>query len=139
MQEKTEREPNHLLRSTMVSLESEYRTYRRAAERYHTRAEQGFQLALSLLPGPPAEAEFSGGAATAASPAREPQQATLTNREIQILKLIAAGNSTKQAAFILGITFKTAVGHRSQLMKKLRIHDTASLVRFAIRTGLVEP
>jgi DNA-binding NarL/FixJ family response regulator len=66
-------------------------------------------------------------------------QGKLTTRERQILRLIAAGNSTKQAAAALGITFKTAVGHRSQLMKKLNIHDTASLVRFAIRAGFIEP
>jgi DNA-binding NarL/FixJ family response regulator len=61
----------------------------------------------------------------------------LTNREVQILKLIARGNSTKQAAAGLGIAFKTASGHRSSLMKKLGIHDTAGLVRYAIRAGLI--
>jgi DNA-binding NarL/FixJ family response regulator len=61
----------------------------------------------------------------------------LTSREVQMLKLIAAGNSTKQAAALLGIAFKTAVGHRSSLMKKLDIHDTSGLVRYAIRGGLI--
>jgi len=61
----------------------------------------------------------------------------LTNREVQMLELIAAGNGTKQAAALLGIAFKTAVGHRSSLMKKLDIHDTAGLVRYAIRAGLI--
>jgi DNA-binding NarL/FixJ family response regulator len=63
----------------------------------------------------------------------------LTKREIQVLQLIAAGNSTKQVAAILGIAFKTAVGHRSRLMKKLAIHDSATLVRHAIRAGLIDP
>jgi DNA-binding NarL/FixJ family response regulator len=61
----------------------------------------------------------------------------LTNREVQMLQLIAAGNGTKQAAALLGIAFKTAVGHRSSLMKKLEIHDTSGLVRYAIRAGLI--
>jgi len=62
----------------------------------------------------------------------------LTNREVQILKLITAGNSTKQAAALLGIAFKTAAGHRSRLMKKLAVHDTTALVRYAIRTGFID-
>jgi DNA-binding NarL/FixJ family response regulator len=139
MDEISDRGPEDLLKSTVFSLEAEYRAYRRAAERYHARAEHGFQLALNLLLESRGVVETVDGAAAGTSPAPQPQQASLTNRETQILKLIAAGNSTKQAAFILGIKFKTAVGHRSQLMKKLRIHDTASLVRFAIRSGLVEP
>lgn len=66
------------------------------------------------------------------------RQKQLTRREIQVLKLIASGNSTKQAAASLGVAFKTAVGHRSSLMKKLDIHDTAGLVRYAIRAGLID-
>jgi DNA-binding CsgD family transcriptional regulator len=63
----------------------------------------------------------------------------LTNREREVLKCIAEGNSTKQAAEMLGVTFKTAACHRYRLMDKLAIHDTASLVRYAIRAGLVQP
>jgi DNA-binding NarL/FixJ family response regulator len=62
----------------------------------------------------------------------------LTKREIEVLKLIAAGNSTKQAADILGIAFKTCVGHRTHLMNKLGIHDSVSLARYAIRAGLCD-
>jgi DNA-binding NarL/FixJ family response regulator len=63
---------------------------------------------------------------------------SLTKREIQVLRLIAAGNGTKQAAAVLGIAFKTAVGHRARLMKKLNIHDSVNLVLYAIRAGLVD-
>src|SRR2546422_399758 len=49
MDEISDRGPEDLLRSTVFSLEAEYRAYRRAAERYHARAEHGFQLALNLL------------------------------------------------------------------------------------------
>jgi DNA-binding NarL/FixJ family response regulator len=63
-------------------------------------------------------------------------QVRLSNRETQVLKLIAAGNSTKESAAILGIAFKTCVGHRVNLMKKLDIHDSVNLTRYAIRAGL---
>ncbi len=61
----------------------------------------------------------------------------LTARELQILQLIAESKSTKEIARILNISFKTAESHRSRLMKKLDIHETAGLVRYAIRRGLL--
>lgn len=63
----------------------------------------------------------------------------LTNRERQILQLIADGKSSQQAATALRISFKTVVTHRSMIMKKLDAHETASLVRHAIRQGLIQP
>jgi two-component system response regulator NreC len=63
----------------------------------------------------------------------------LTMRERQVLQLIAEGKSTKDTASLLGISIKTAESHRTRLMQKLGIHETASLVRYAIRRGLVEP
>jgi DNA-binding NarL/FixJ family response regulator len=139
VQDKTDRQSEPLdLRSTFVALEAEYRIYRRAAEQYHAKADLGFQLALELL-GTSREPVPADPAGNGESGSEDRQLSMLTNRERQILTLIASGHSTKQTASVLGITFKTAAGHRSQLMKKLRIHDTASLVRFAIRAGLVEP
>jgi PAS domain S-box-containing protein len=69
------------------------------------------------------------GRATAVSP--------LTAREVQVLALVADGNSTKAIAALLGISYKTADSHRSRIMEKLGIHETASLVRYAIRQGIV--
>ncbi len=63
----------------------------------------------------------------------------LTLRERQVLQLIAEGKSTKDVASILFISVTTAESHRSRLMQKLDIHETASLVRYAIRRGLVRP
>ncbi len=60
-----------------------------------------------------------------------------TSRQLEILKLIAEGYSTKMIASELGISVKTADRHRSDLMKLLDIHETASLVRYAVRMGLV--
>jgi DNA-binding NarL/FixJ family response regulator len=62
----------------------------------------------------------------------------LTPRETEVLKLIASGDTDKRIAARLGITFRTARTHRSNLMGKLDAHETASLVRHAIRTGLIE-
>lgn len=63
----------------------------------------------------------------------------LTGRERQVLQLIAEGKSTKDVASLLGVSVKTAESHRSRLMQKLDIHETASLVRYAVKRGLVQP
>jgi PAS domain S-box-containing protein len=63
----------------------------------------------------------------------------LTERERQVLVLIAEGKSTKAAAERLGISYKTADSHRSRILEKLGVHETASMVRYAIRAGLIEP
>ena len=62
----------------------------------------------------------------------------LTERERQVLVLIAGGKSTKEAAVQLGISYKTADSHRSRILEKLGVHETASMVRYAIRAGLIE-
>jgi PAS domain S-box-containing protein len=62
----------------------------------------------------------------------------LTERERQVLVLIAGGKSTKEAAAKLGISYKTADSHRSRVLEKLGVHETASMVRYAIRAGLIE-
>ena len=62
----------------------------------------------------------------------------LTLRERQVLQLIAEGKSTRDVASLLFISVKTAETHRTRLMQKLDIHETAGLVRYAIRRGLVQ-
>lgn len=69
----------------------------------------------------------------------EPAADPLTARERQVLQMIGEGNSTKDVARVLGISVKTAESHRARLMRKLDIHETASLVRYAIRRGLIQP
>ena len=65
--------------------------------------------------------------------------AALTDREREVLQLIAEGFSSKEIAGMLGVSLKTVDSHRSNLMEKLDIHKVSGLVRFAIRAGLVEP
>jgi DNA-binding NarL/FixJ family response regulator len=63
----------------------------------------------------------------------------LSGRERQVLQLVGEGKSTKDVAAQLGISVKTAESHRARLMKKLGIHETAGLVRYAVRQGLIQP
>ena len=63
----------------------------------------------------------------------------LSPRERQVLQLIAEGKSTKEVAGLLNISVKTAETHRTRIMEKLDVHETAGLVRYAIRRGMIEP
>jgi DNA-binding NarL/FixJ family response regulator len=55
------------------------------------------------------------------------------------VQLIAEGKSTKEIAFLLGVSVKTVEAHRAQLMERLGIHDVTGLVRYAMRVELVPP
>jgi DNA-binding NarL/FixJ family response regulator len=74
-----------------------------------------------------------------AHPADRPSSAVsvLSERERQVLTLIAEGLSSKEIARDLGVSLKTIESHRANLMDKLEIHKVSGLVRFAIRVGLV--
>jgi len=61
----------------------------------------------------------------------------LSPREREVLQLVAEGKTTKEIAATLGISFKTAETHRANIMGKLDIHETAGLVRYAIRNRLI--
>ncbi|MHB8872067.1 MAG: response regulator [Myxococcaceae bacterium] len=76
----------------------------------------------------PAPAEQEGGG--------DPYE-TLTDREKQVLKLVAEGHSNKEVADTLGISVKTAMSHREHVMEKLRLHNRTDLVKFALRQGVI--
>ncbi|MBX3654495.1 MAG: response regulator transcription factor [Ramlibacter sp.] len=63
----------------------------------------------------------------------------LTERQVQILKLIAQGRASKEIAFELGLSPKTVDVHRSRIMERLHLSDVASLTRYAVRKGLIKP
>ncbi len=67
-----------------------------------------------------------------------PGQAALTARQLEVLKLLALGRSIKEIAFDLQLSPKTVETYRAQIMDRLGIHDLASLVRYAIRNGLID-
>lgn len=62
---------------------------------------------------------------------------SLTDREKQVLKLIAEGYTNKEMGDLLNISVKTVMGHRTNIMEKLNIHNRTELVKFAIRHGLI--
>ena len=63
---------------------------------------------------------------------------SLTSRELEVLQLVAEGRSNKEAASDLNISIKTVEKHRHNLMKKLDLHDTAGITRYAIANGIIE-
>lgn len=62
----------------------------------------------------------------------------MSPRERQVLQLVAECKTTKEVASFLDITVKTAETYRTRIMEKLDIHETAGLVRYAIRRGLIQ-
>ena len=67
----------------------------------------------------------------------EPDSHNLTARQLEILRLIVRGKSTREIANGLGLSIKTVETHRSQLMKRLQIYDVAGLVLFAVREQII--
>jgi len=63
----------------------------------------------------------------------------ITDREEEILKLVAEGHSSKEIADLLVISIKTVERHRANLLQKLGLRDRLELTRYAIRAGLIEP
>ena len=67
---------------------------------------------------------------------RQPLQ-KLTERQVEVLRLVTEGHRTRAIAERLGLSVKTVESHRGEIMKRLHVHDVASLVRYAVRVGLV--
>jgi DNA-binding NarL/FixJ family response regulator len=72
-----------------------------------------------------------------AAPGMEDPYDSLTDREKQVLKLVAEGRANKEVAEVLGISVKTAMSHREHVMEKLGVHNRTELVRFAIKKGVI--
>ncbi len=71
-------------------------------------------------------------------PAQRTMHDVLTQRQIEILKLIAEGNSAKEIGFELGLSPKTVDVHRLRIMERLGLNDIASLTLYALRNGLIK-
>jgi DNA-binding NarL/FixJ family response regulator len=67
------------------------------------------------------------------------QRPSLTPRQTEVLKLIAAGRSGKEIASILNVSLKTVEFHKYRMTEKLDLHTTAELTRYAIKNGIVSP
>ena len=65
------------------------------------------------------------------------RRSTLTQRESQVMKLLAEGNAAKQVATVLGVSVKTVEAHKFNLMRKLDVHNKAQLVTVAIQKKIL--
>lgn len=83
--------------------------------------------------------EVARAAMEESSPARRggDRYESLTDREKQVLRLVAEGKSNKEVADVLGISVKTAMSHREHAMEKLDLHNRAELVKLAIKLGVI--
>jgi DNA-binding NarL/FixJ family response regulator len=63
---------------------------------------------------------------------------TLTDREKQVLRLVADGKSNKEVAQALGISVKTAMSHRERVMDKLDVHNRTDLAKLALKLGVIK-
>jgi two-component system, NarL family, response regulator NreC len=68
-----------------------------------------------------------------------PPDEALAPRERQVLQLVAEGHTSKAIATTLGLSVKTVESYRARVMEKVGVHETAGLVRYAIRNGVIEP
>lgn len=68
----------------------------------------------------------------------DPPTGPLSPRERQVLQLLAEGKKTREVAALLGLNVKTAESHRTRIMKKLDLKETAGLVRYALREGVTQ-
>src|SRR6201984_2577927 len=66
------------------------------------------------------------------------RRSTLTQRESQVMKLLAEGNAAKQVATVLGVSVKTVEAHKFNLMRKLDVHNKAQLVTYAIQKKIIK-
>jgi DNA-binding NarL/FixJ family response regulator len=69
---------------------------------------------------------------------RDPALGELTEREVQVLRLLAKGLASKEVAATLNLAVETVHSYRKSLMKKLKVHNVAGLVQFAVSAGVIE-
>lgn len=86
---------------------------------------------------PPVARQLVDLVASGPSPEADPAEVTLTDREREVLILVAEGYSSRQIAEALGISPKTVDVHRTNLMRKLNLHNRVEVTRYAIRHGLI--
>jgi two-component system response regulator NreC len=91
----------------------------------------------SFFSPPVSKVVLSGYLGDKADGGEEDGVARLTDREREVLQLIAEGKTNKEVAHALSVSVNTVETHRKHIMEKLDLHNTAELVRFAIRTKIV--
>lgn len=99
---------------------------------------QRFELEMALRSVMHSGSYFGNGVAQLLLRDGEPEASKLlTGRQLEVLVLIAQGRTAKEIGYQLGLSSKTVDVHRAKIMERLDLHDVASLVRYAVRQGLV--
>jgi DNA-binding NarL/FixJ family response regulator len=115
------------------------RAIRFGAAAYLRKDVSGFELAAALQTVMITGSYVNAGIARVLMEPRQPSvQELLTARQIQILTMLASGQSSKQVGFALGLSPKTVDVHRARIMEKLGLRDLPSLTMYAVRTGLIK-
>jgi DNA-binding CsgD family transcriptional regulator len=68
-----------------------------------------------------------------------PEKSELSSREMEIVRLLSEGHTSKEIASILTISIRTVQSHRLHIMRKMQFQSVAELVRYAIRNRIIEP
>jgi len=103
----------------------------------HARHRQPFftgKLAVSM-----AESFIQGQPNPDVPTSKELEGTPLTGRELQVIQLLAEGKSNKQVADTLGVSTRTVESHRNHIMRKMSFTSFSDLIRFAVRTNLIQP
>jgi len=137
-----ERHPN--LRVIMLSMNDSGESIRDAiasgANGYVRKDAPAFELEMALRTVMTTGSYFGSGVTQRlVEPVEPPVSDMLTERQVQILKMLAHGQSSKEIAFELGLSSKTVDVHRTRIMDRLKLNDLASLTLYAVRKGLVKP
>lgn len=93
----------------------------------------------SFFTGTASDVLLHGYLAPSGLPDEENLPSQLSPREREVVQLLAEGNSSKEVAGKLGVSFKTVEAHRSNIMRKLNFHSVSQVVRYAIRNEMIDP
>lgn len=128
-----------LVLSMHDSVQSVKRAVASGASGFLRKDAQDFELAGALRSLVTTGSYFDGGIAMRLLEPSEPgPRDLLTERQLEVLTLLASGKASKQIAFELGLSPKTVDVHRSRIMERLGLNDVASLTLYAVRQGLVK-
>jgi DNA-binding NarL/FixJ family response regulator len=129
-----------IMLSMNESAESIKRAVASGANGYVRKDAPDFELETALRSVLATGSYFGAGVAQRLLEPSEPEvEDLLTERQIQILTMLARGKSSKEIAFDLGLSSKTVDVHRTRIMNRLELKDLASLTLYAVRKGLVKP
>lgn len=122
------------------SAESIKRAVAGGANGYVRKDAPDFELEMALRSVMSTGSYFGQGVAQRLLEPSEPAvENLLTERQIEILVMLARGKSSKEIAYDLGLSSKTVDVHRARIMERLNLDDVASLTLYAVRKGLVKP